>query len=197
MKSVLFALLVLFASFVAYAGHPGEMYAGVPDSGLTQDQLRMKNEALAIKKVSDAMGVSPSVLSEVGQFAKGFGFGMAEFLRELKTTAIDLSKEDVGKFAMFLFAWVYFGSQFFYTIIGMILWFSITFVIAWSYRRTCMPRRVLIEKGDKGARKYQVIPPAFEGLNRSSGTLHPLSGLRLLHATFWFVMSGIVFIIIF
>lgn len=132
----------------------------VPKSSLTpQQQLNLKQQ-----EVHGWVGIG----KEVGEAVNGS-------LEAITHNANDFAHTGVGKVTMALVIWKVLGDQavhiiagFLILVIGLPLWI-------WSYRRTCLPRRILIENTilpDKThTKKWQIVNDRDPD-NRSKNELH-------------------------
>lgn len=155
----------------------GLLLIGFAHSTLAQQQTQSSQDATTvIVKKSDltaeqlAKVQSQQVkerLGEYGEYAemgRGIGLAVSESLKA-GDVAVNFSKTDVGKFTMFLIAWkvmakdiISVGDVVFGYLVGIPLLFLGGLVLLWSYRRQCLPGKVLVEKTKEG-RKWAVIAP--------------------------------------
>jgi hypothetical protein len=132
----------------------------VNESDLTPDQL-------AKIKVRQKM----EGYSETVKWGHEIGVAVNETLAALTDNTAKFSETKVGKLAMFLVAWkvmaqdvISMGNRVAGYLVGIPFLAIGLAVVVWSYRRQCVPRRVLVEKGpgfwiwrDK---KYEIYDPS-------------------------------------
>lgn len=134
----------------------------VKKSDLTAEQLEKVQAREKIDTVKE-------VASEVSSWGKEAGVAFNAFVGTLTDQTVRLSSTEVGKFAMFMIAWkvmakdvIGMGDMVVGYLVGVPLLFVGCAVLIWSYRRQCLPRRMLIEKTKDGGRKYAIIAPNGE-----------------------------------
>lgn len=127
-------------------------------SDLTADQLA--------KVQRDQTMETLGTYKEYAEMGRGIGLAVGESLKAVKDVAVDFSRTEVGKFTLFLIAWkvmakdvIDMGDKVMGYFLGVPLFFIGGVVLLWSYRRQCLPRRVLIEKTKDGARKWAMVAP--------------------------------------
>jgi len=149
------AVLLLGSTVVAPAqttsssqAPPEETYT-VPKSMLSQDQLRQL-EARQTREQIEAYG-------EYAGLGKEIGVAINEGLKAVTEQTAVFAQTGVGKLTMFLIVWHVAGIDFVQILVGIPL-FAVGFVvIVWSYRRNCVTRKVLVERGADKARRYEII----------------------------------------
>ena len=129
----------------------------VKKSDLTAEQLAKVQH----QEVVDKLGA----YKEYAEMGRGVGLAVGESLKAVKDVAVDLSNTNVGKFTMFLIAWkvmakdvIGMGDVVFGYMVGIPLLFVGGAVLLWSYRRQCIPRRVLVESTKEG-KKWEMFVP--------------------------------------
>lgn len=151
-RSLVLSLMILMVTCLAFAQEQ-EKTVSIPESQLTEQQkqtLKLQQADQTLEKAHGWVGIG----KELGQ-----AFDQA--LGSLTTRSNEFAVTPVGKFTMFIVAWKVMGDQavaavnmimhFIYGGIEMIVFLPI---ILWSYRRLCLPRRILTGKeGPFWARK--------------------------------------------
>ncbi len=145
-------------------------------------QLKQKQQTQAItsdlKQYSEWAGVG-----------KEIGVAVKEGLTAVKDVAVDFSKTDVGTFTMVLIAWRFIGDDVMGMAVGLIVFFIGVIMIYWSYRKMCMPKRVLIKtEGWFKAKEWKIIEVA-DDVN--------VAGAIFGHGVAFFGLIGIVCAIMF
>ena len=163
----------------------------------TQEKITVDTKDLPpelVQQLKQRQQVS-STLETYGEWAgigKEIGVAMKEGLTAVKDVAIDFSKTDVGLFTMVLIAWKVVGQDVMGLGVGLIvLVIGISF-LSWSYRRTCMSKRVCIE--DAGwfkAKKYQVVESPYKNIGDT------LWGMSMLHLIGLFLLIAVVAAMVF
>lgn len=109
---------------------------------------------------------------------KEVGSAVNESLSALTTQAEKFSKTGVGKFTMFIVAWKVLGKDFMGFIIGVPLLILATSIFLWSYRKTCLPYRVLTKVNADKSKEYTILNQ--EDMRDEYLRLH-LLGMRWAH----------------
>lgn len=162
---------------VASAQQPEETVV-IKKSDLTKEQLAKVQK----EEITSQLGA----YKEYAEMGRGVGLAVGESLKAVKDVALDFSKTDVGKYTMFLIAWkvmakdvidvvTKMGDQFFGYLIGPPVLLIGGLVLIWSYRRQCLPRRMLIEKTKEG-KKWAIIAPNGEKVDIGDTRPHMVSG---------------------
>ena len=143
----------------------------VKKSDLTAEQLAKVQH----QEVVDKLGA----YKEYAEMGRGVGLAVGESLKAVKDVAVDLSNTNVGKFTMFLIAWkvmakdvIGMGDVVFGYMVGIPLLFVGGAVLLWSYRRQCIPRRVLVESTKEG-KKWEMFVP---NTNKVDDKIHSSRG---------------------
>jgi hypothetical protein len=152
MKKII--IFVLFACSFVLAE---EKMVSVPESQLTEQQ----KTAL---KIGQTTTVLETAHGWVGM-GKELGQAFDSALSSLTQRSNEFAQTKVGKFAMFLVAWKVLGEQAVAALnaivhIASALLELIIFIpiFLWSYRRTCMTRRVVVSReGFLGKKTWQVV----------------------------------------
>ena len=199
MKKLLLALLLVgFAVFAqSTVGQQDEMVV-IKKSDLTADQkakVQMQETAAQLGQYK-----------EYAEMGRGVGLAIGETLRGVKDVAVDFSKTDVGKFAMFLIAWkimakdiMSMGDTVFGYLVGIPLLFIGGVVLVWSYRKQCFPRRVLIENSKEKGKRWAIVAPNGQVFQVNFGTEREPDVLKMEGQSSWawgHVICGVVWILI-
>lgn len=200
MKNVLkFLLLALIPSYVF-----AEEMVAVPVSQLTAQQ-KVAVEAqkvVQVVKTVDTIGEYASKFKGVG---KEVGTTMREGLSALSSGVNDFAKTDAGKYTAFVIAWKIMFKDLM-SVSGVIIKVTvgflvfITFFIAtvWSYRRTCIPIKVLkSEKKDLYENgKVKTVTKDYTTINNDQDR-DSQQGRQVLHAIFLIILLIAVGLFIF
>jgi hypothetical protein len=169
-RLIVLSALFSIVSFPAFAGQqapqpaPAEMVM-VKKSDLTADQLAK----VQANEVREQLGA----YSEYAQMGRGIGMAFGEALRSVKDVTLELAGTDVGKYAMILIAWkvmardvISMGDMVFGYAMGPFFFVIGTSILLWSYRRQCVPRRIVkksTREGWKVTREYEMFEPNRDG----------------------------------
>lgn len=117
------------------------------------------------------------------------GIAMKEGLTAVKDVAVDFSKTDVGTYTMVLIAWKVVGQDITGIFVGLLSFLIGVPIIIWSYKRSCMARRVCIkDEGWFKAKEYKII--------EIDGDINVAAAI-FLHALAFFILIAINCAIIF
>lgn len=188
-------LLIGFTHSVSAQQQTQEETVVVKKSDLTADQLA-KVQSQQIKETLNQY-------SEYAEMGRGIGLAVGESLKAVKDVAVDFSKTEVGKFTMFLIAWkimakdiIDMGDKIVGYLLGFPLFFIGGMVMIWSYRRQCLPRRVLIKHTKEGGKEWAIISPNGEKVDISdTSTPHYVEG-RSAWAVGHVIVSVIFFLLV-
>lgn len=181
-------MMLAFASATALgqqqAPEPPQTYV-VPASQLTQGQI-------AQIKVGETL----TNLEQVGKYAgigKEIGEGVSGALSALNGEVTKFGNTEVGHFTMLMIAWKIMGEDavgltkdLLGAVVGIPFFFLTSLILFWSYKRLCIPRKVLTKKGPGffGEREYQIVTP------ENTGSWNP-SEWAIAHALMFLVSTGI------
>lgn len=150
----LMALAVMFAATPAFA----QQLAPTPKSYVvTADQLEAGEKLTTIETVGKYAGVG-----------KEIGEGVSGALGALNEEASKFGDARVGHFTMAMIAWKIMGDDIVAVshdmigyVVGTPFFFLASLAVLWSYRRRCIPHRVLVKKGAGffGEKEYQTVDP--------------------------------------
>lgn len=143
-------LFMLFAGniFAQQRQQPEKMVM-VPESALTPEQ-KAEIEAQNLEKKIQRYGKWVGMGEEIGKAVDGS-------LSAITKQAVDFSNTSLGRFTMFLVAWKVIGKDFIQFIVGLLLLAIGIPLWIWSYRKTCIPRRIVTEETAEGVKKYQIV----------------------------------------
>lgn len=193
------ALLIILASIVFSIASAQETVT-VRKSDLTADQLKK----LETDRITQQLGQ----YKEWSEMGRGIGIAVKDSLYAVKDVAIDFSKTDVGKFTLFLVAWkimakdvLSMGDMVVGYLVGIPLLFTGMIVLIWSYRRQCLPQRILIEDSKEKGKKWGILSPNGEVSNWGSDSAPDMvsdrSAWAVGHAVVGFVWLGVCCAIMF
>ncbi len=171
MKKI-FGLLFLFA--LVLSAQAQQVTVDMTD--LTPAQ-RAKIEADAlIAKQEAQLALYEKKIEQFGDWV-GVGGEVGEAVKQGLEAVVDVSdkfgKTDVGKFTMVLVAWKVMGQDVIRIFLGLVFLGMFTWLLIYSFKRTCIERRVLIKNENPGflkypkVKEYKLIEPLFgdgEGL---------------------------------
>ena len=140
-----------------------------------------------LKRVMDKRGRSDNIRSEVSAWAgigKEVGTAVNEALGAVVDNAEKFGTTKVGTITIYLVIWKIIGQQLLFTIMGAIGWIITLAILIWSYRRTCISRRILVEKSKDG-KKWAVVNPPYDISIREQR--ESLSVMRVVHVLLFVV----------
>ena len=168
-----------------------EMIA-VPKSSLTAQQLADAQTKLVTQNLEE--------YSKWAQMGKAIGIGVKETLAAVTGETAKFAETDVGKVAMFLVAWKIMADDvptLLNTMVGYLIGIPLFFIggiiVVWSYRRMCVPRRVLVEKSADGTKKYEEHDPCPQ----NSGSEWNREAWMIAHVVVFVILTIICSIMIF
>lgn len=123
----------------------------------------------AVNKGKDKTSTPETVQKWVG-IGKEVGAAMNAGLGAVVDNAEKFGKSDVGKYTMWLIMWRLFGRDLFNTGLVAVLVAAALAILVWSYRRSCLPRRVL-KSNINGAKTWEIMPPSIEDPGDRGGTM--------------------------
>ena len=159
---------VLLLATLGFAQDQSKKMVSVPEDQLTEQQkaaLKLNQIDQTVEKAHGWVGVG----KEIGQ-------AIDSSLAAITTRSNEFADTKVGKFTMFLVAWKVMGEQagavlnaivhFLYGFVELAFFFPI---ILWSYRRNCLPRRIVTAvEGPFWSRKktYTILQPELDSQGR-------------------------------
>lgn len=124
------------------------------------------------------------------------GTAIEEGLSAVVGVADKFGKTDVGKFTLVMVAWKVIGKDIIRIVLGFIFLIIFTWLLIYSFKKTCVETKVLIKNENPGFFKYpkikewKIIEPLFTG---GEG----LGAIRIIHILFFFVAIWITFAVMF
>lgn len=184
--------VLIFATQIQAQTPTTPQRVGDPSTYLTTEQLAKYNSDIQIaelQKKLETYGNWVGVGGEVGTAIK-------EGLTAVVDVADKFSGTDVGKFTMILVAWKVIGKDIVRIVLGIIFISIFTWLLIYSFKRTCVERRILVENKNPGflrypkERKYEIIEPRF-------GNGDGLGIIRFLHLIMFMIGIWITYAIMF
>lgn len=190
-KVFVFTLIALFVATYcpsANAQTVPEEKITIKTSDLTADQLakiRAEQEVEELEKKVATYGKWVGVGGEVGTAVK-------EGLTAVVDVADKFGKTDVGKFTLTMVAWKVMGRDIVRIVLGFIFIVFATWFIFYSFRTTCIERKVLVNNPGflKYPKEYQIVQPRF-------GSGEGLGIIRFLHIIVFIGAFAITYAIMF
>lgn len=193
MKKILFLFSMFIVLFIsAQAQQPQTKQVGDPSTYLTVEQLAKYNadiQTAELQKKLETYGNWVGVGGEIGNAIK-------EGLTAVVDVADKFGNTDVGKFTLVMVAWKVIGKDIVRIVLGFIFIALFTWLLIFSFKRTCLDRRILIENTNTGflkypkVKKYQIIEPL---LREGNG----LGAVRILHLALFMISIWITYGIMF
>ena len=202
MKKVLI-LVTLIALFIVAccpsASAQTSQQVTVDMADLTPAQ-RAKVEADAlIAKQQEQLAVYEKKIETFGEWV-GVGGEIGTAVEEGLTAVVDVADKfgqtDVGKFTLVMIAWKVIGTDVVRIFLGLLFIAMFTWLLIYSFRRTCIDRRVLVSKKNPGFGKYpkekewELIEPLF-------GDGEGLGAIRIVHLVLFLIGIWITYAIMF
>jgi len=165
---------------------------GDPTTYMTSEQLAKYYSDIKIaelEKKLETYGNWVGVGGEVGTAIK-------EGLTAVVEVADKFGNTDVGKFTMVMIAWKVIGKDLVRIVLGLIFIAVFTWLLIYSFKRTCVERRVLVKNTNPGflrypkVKEYEIIEPRF-------GNGEGLGIIRIGHLIFFFIGIWITYGIMF
>ena len=126
----------------------------------------------------------------------GVGGEIGNAMREALEALGDFSETEIGKFTMYLVAWKVIGKDLVRIVLGLIFIAIFTWLIIFSFKRTCIERRILVKNSNPGfmrfpkVKEYEIIEPRF-------GDGEGLGIIRIAHILFFFIGIWVTYGIMF
>lgn len=162
-------VFILFCSVVFAQAQKNQEQNAVVATKILVDENDLTPEQLAKIKLKQKL----QTYGDTARWGHEIGVAVNETLAAVTENTAKFAKTDVGKVAMFLVAWkvmandvMIVGDKLIQYIVGIpFLVIGLT-VVVWSYRRQCVPRRVLVEKGQGfwlwRSKKYEIYDPSAQ-----------------------------------
>jgi hypothetical protein len=167
MKRILFAVAIpvaamLGATMTLAAQAPSDETVVVKKSDLTPDQLSKIQQQKAVEDIDQQ-------ISRYGKWVglgKQVGIAVDSSLSAITDQAEHFAKTGVGKVTVALVIWKVLGDQIVHIVGGIVELLVFLPLWIWSYRKFCLPHRVLAEKaqGFFGAKKWATVS-ALDSMN--------------------------------
>jgi hypothetical protein len=175
----------------------GALYA--QDGKVMVDEKDLTPEQLAKVKTKQTMETT----SEYVKWGHEIGVAANETLTALTDNTAKFAKTDVGKWAMFLVTWKIMakevlaaGNKVIGYLIGIPFFIIGLLTCLWSYRRMCMPHRVITEKGPGlwiwRSKKYVIYDPSTQrGSLGQDGwvAIHAIAGALVIVIAMFIIFS--------
>lgn len=146
-----------------------------------------------------AMGDVPKYLLATNKHI-GLGKEIGEAFNQALDAVIDkvgkFGDTDIGKWVMALVIWNVAGQDMVRILLGLIFIAIFTWLLVYSFKRTCVDRRVLVKNTNPGflkypkVKQYEVVEPLF-------GDGEGLGIIRIAHIVFFFFGIWITYAIMF
>ena len=165
---------------------------GDPSTYLTAEQQAKYYSDLKIAELEKKLQTYGNWVGVGGEV----GTAIKEGLTAVVDVADQFGKTDVGKFTMYMVAWKVIGKDIVRIVLGLIFIAVFTWLLIYSFKRTCLERRILVETKNAGfmrypkERKYEIIEPRF-------GDGEGLGAIRVLHLVFFLIAIWITYGIMF
>lgn len=200
MKKVLFVLTLIALLVASCCPNASAQYAegyapdkvGDPTSYMTPEQLAKYKSDMYIaelEKKLDTYGKWVGVGGEIGT-------AVQEGLEAVVDVADKFGETDVGKFTLVMIAWKVMGRDAIRIVLGLIFIVMFTWLLIYSFKRTCVERRALVKRENPGFLKYpkirewKIIEPLFQN---GEG----LGLIRIAHILLFFIAIWITYGIMF
>lgn len=137
-------------------------------------------------------------IEDIGKLLKKDNLGKTinESLMGVVESANEFGKTEVGKFTMVLIAWKVMGKDVIRIVLGIIFLIMFTWLLIYSFKRTCIERRVTTKRTNPGfmrypkEKEYKIIEPLF-------GDGEGLGAIRLIHLGLFLIGIWITYGIMF
>ncbi len=191
MKKILSVFTILMLSVVAFTP---KTYSQVQDQKITVRQSDLTPDQLAKIKLQEA---NDELQKKVDTYGKWIGVGgeigtaVKDGLNAVVDVADKFGSTNVGKFTMTMIAWKVIGKDIVKIILGLIFFITYTWVLIYSYKRTCTARRVLLSNPGfmKYPKTYQIVESKFED--------EGLAWMIVLHIVLFLISIWITYSIMF
>jgi hypothetical protein len=192
----LIGLLMLFAMTLAFIpvlqAQTSQPRTGDPTTYMTPDQLAKYQADIRIAELEKKLEVYGKWVGVGGEI----GTAIEEGLSAVVGVADEFGRTEVGKFTMVMIAWKVVGKDVVRIVLGLIFISLFTWLLIYSFKRTCIDRRVLIKRENPGfmkypkVKEYQLIEPLF-------GDGEGLGIIRIAHLVFFMIGIWITYGIMF
>ena len=200
MKKVLFVITLIALLVASCCPNASAQYAdgytpkrvGDPKTYMTAEQLAKYDSDMKIaelEKKLDTYGKWVGVGGEIGT-------AVQEGLEAVVDVADKFGQTDVGKFTLIMIAWKVMGRDAVRIVLGIIFIIMFIWLLIYSFRKTCIERRVLVKQENKGFLRYpktkewKIIEPLLQD---GDG----LGIVRIAHIVFFLIAIWITYGIMF
>ena len=184
-------LLLVPGAVLAQQSHPdGEQEIVVKKKDVPPEILKRIETEKQVESVKERVATYGKWVG----LGKELGTAVNESLSALTAQADNFSKTGVGKFTMFIVAYKVLGRDFIGVAIGVPLLILGTCIFLWSYRKTCLPYKILSKVNADKSREYTVINN--EKLDNQASRDH-FVGMRWSHIVVYliFLLATCIFVI--
>jgi len=130
----------------------------------------------------------------------GVGGEVGTAIKEGLTAVVDVADKfggtDVGKFTMVLVAWKVVGKDMVRIVLGLVFIAIFTWLLIYSFKRTCIERRILVKNSNPGFLRYPKIKD-YEIIEPRFGDGEGLGIIRIAHIVFFFIGIWVTYGIMF
>jgi hypothetical protein len=142
---------------------------------MTQEQLNKYQNDIKIAELDKKLQTYGNWVGVGGEV----GTAIEEGLSAVVDVANKFGKTDVGKFTLIMVGWKIIGKDIIRIILGIIFLIIFTWIIIFSFKRTCIERKILIKNPGfmRYPKEYKIIEPLFDN---GEG----LGFIRILHLMF-------------
>jgi len=201
MKKILLLtfLIAILGAFCSPVSAQTSQQVTVDMADLTPAQ-RAKVEADAlIAKQQEQLAVYEKKIETFGQWV-GVGGEIGSAVEEGLTAVVDVAdkfgKTDVGKFTLVMIAWKVMGTDLVRIFLGLLFIGMFTWLLIYSFKRTCIDRRVVIKEQNPGFMKYPKLKE-YELIEPLFGEGEGLGAIRMLHLVMFLIGIWITYAIMF
>jgi hypothetical protein len=157
MKNIFLILCFAFSSVVS----------AQEDNRILVDPNDLPPAVLAEIKAKQKVEGVRATINEVASYSgwgKEVGIAINDGLGAVTKSTAEFAETDVGKFTMFMIAYKIVGKDFVAILIVLPISVSLLVFVGISYWKSCVPRRMLVSKGDKD------IPAVYKVVNQVGGS---------------------------
>lgn len=168
-------------------------------SDLTPAQQAKVEADKMIAKQQEQLAVYEKKIEQFGDWV-GVGGEVGNAVNEGLSAVVDVadkfSQTDVGKFTLVLVAWKVMGKDVIKIILGIIFLAMFTWLLIYSFKRTCIDRRIVIEYKNPGFMKYPK-EKKYELVKAMFGNGEGLGIIRIIHLILFLIGIWITYSIMF
>ena len=187
----LLSIMMLFIAFNVQA-----QTSETVDLNSLSPEERAKVEAI-VNAHQQNNGGAVQVIHEIKEFDwEGMGETISKIFNEALNGVDAFFRTRVGNFTMIMIAWNMIGKDVVRILLGLIFIGIFTWLLIYSFKRTCIERRILVKKTNPGflkfpkVKEYEIVEPAI-----SAG--EGLGVIRIAHLVFFFIGIWITYGIMF